>query len=271
MSGLAAVELRHYQSGDEEQIVEILSCCHSHRWGNEALWNWKHLHRPGFTPEDVTVACMSGKMVGCFHEAILPFKVEPGLEVLINLEGDFGILPECRKLGIPDQAHDLCSPRLLARGVMLRGGFTSSELNDRFYHKRFGYVFVPSTNLAFRKTLNSKLLFAKLERYAGMALDAFKMRQVFRHLKLVTTLQVEDFPPCQIEATDALIRITEGISQTPHLTIQITYADLVAMQRGPGPFIKSAVTNFVLGRFRIRGLLRTSLRVLQSLSFHAAK
>ena len=43
--------------------------------------------------------------------------------------------------------------RLLARGVTLRGGFTSRELNDRFYNKQFGYLFVPSVTRQYRRIL----------------------------------------------------------------------------------------------------------------------
>ena len=144
---IAKGELRDYASGDEKQIVKILSACHPQGWQDEAYWRWKHLSRPGFIQQDVVTAYVDGKMIGCFHGAILPLRLEPGLEVPMSFDGDLAVLPAYRGRGIPTLAHNLLivtDRRLLERGAVLRGGFTSRELNENFYHKQFGYIFVPT-------------------------------------------------------------------------------------------------------------------------------
>jgi len=263
------VELREYASGDEKEIVQILSRSHANGWGDEKFWRWKHVCRSGFVKEDVVVASVNNEMVGCFHGAVLPLTLEAGLEVPMNFEGDFAVLPEYRKLGIPDQAHDLISHRLLERGVMLRGGFTSKELNERFYHKRFGYIFVPTVTTQFRKILGLGLLQQKVEAYGKRLLAHSRVRQALNRQPLMLNLRLENFPPCHIEATEQFIRLREGSSLTSDLDVRLPYGTLGALVQDEVTLARSIILNFLIGRLRIRGLLRKGPRLLISLCLGA--
>ena len=252
----AKVELRDYAMGDEDRIVQILSACHAQGWQDEDHWRWKHLNRPGFSQQQVVIACVDGKMAGCFHGAILPLRLEAGLEVPMCFDGDFAVLAEYRGREIPIQAHDLTDRRLLQRGALLRGGFASRELNERFYHKNFGHIFVPMVISRFKKIIGIRPLQRKVEALGTKFLRRSWLHRALKRQPWVVDLQIENFPPCHIEFTERSFSLREGASQQHDFWIQIPYGLLVALNKGLGPSVKSALLNFIGGRLRIRGLLR---------------
>ncbi|HWN83456.1 MAG TPA: GNAT family N-acetyltransferase, partial [Candidatus Udaeobacter sp.] len=149
----AEIRLRDHRPGDESVIVAVLNKVQHGAWGSEALWRWRHGGRPGFRSDEVVLAMVGDELVGSFHSAVLPMKLEDGLVVPMSFDGDYAVLPEYRKRDIVVQAHELTDERLRARQVVFRGGFTSRELNERLYHRRFGYVFVPGVTTQYRKIL----------------------------------------------------------------------------------------------------------------------
>ena len=256
------IEFRSYVPGDEKGITAILSACHANGWGNEELWRWKHSKRPNFVSDDVTIAYVNRQMAGCFHHAVLSLRLEDGLEIPMCFEGDFAVLLEFRKLGIPLQAHDLADRRLLAAGVILRGGFTSRELNERFYHKQFGYIFAPTVTTEFRKILGLPPLQAKVRRAGERLVAVQRIRKALAIYPLLIDLVINRFPDCHLEVTDHGLELRQGFAGVPHLRLTLPYQVLVSYQIGYVSLLKEVLLNGMKGRIRVRGLLANAARWL---------
>jgi hypothetical protein len=216
---------------------------------------WKHARRPGFKPEEITVAYVDGDMAGCFHTATLPIRLEDGLEVPICIEGDFAVLPEYRGEGLPLPAHDLSSERLLAAGVILRGGFTSLELNDRFYHRQFGYIFAPTVSADFKKILGLGPLKEKVAELTERLLTP-RARRALAGERLLVDLTIEQFPPAHLAITQDAIVLNAGSAPAAAapLALRVPYPLLVSLRDGGAAFGRALLGYGLTGRFRIRGL-----------------
>lgn len=243
-----------YAPGDETGITDILNACHDHEWGDEEWWQWKHSHRPTFSADDVTVAVVDDQMAGCFHGAVLPFRLEAGLEVPMCFEGDFAVLPKYRKAGLPLRAHDLADRRLLDAGVILRGGFTSLELNERFYHRQFGYIFAPTVTTEFRKIIGLAPLQKKVAELNEHLLEKEGLRKVLRGIRLVIDLTIDRLPPSHVELSEHQIALHPGFASDAHMKVQIPYAVLVASKSGRGRLLQALLSHGIRGRIRLKGL-----------------
>lgn len=259
------VELRTYSPGDETRIVQILSASHRQGWDDVAVWRWKHLRRPGFVPEDVVTAFVDDEMVGCFHGAVLPIRLDPGLEVPMSFDGDFAVLADQRGKGIPNAAHDLTDRDFIRRGIVLRGGFTSRELNERFYHKRYGYVFVRSVDKRFRKFLDVRSLKPKVEALGNRLLANARIRRALAAQPMFIDLNIDRFPPCHLELTDKSFALLEGRASDSQLELRAPYEFLIALSRGRGRLVRAILFDVLRGRLRARGLFRLLPRVVRRL------
>ena len=255
ITGKGTAQFRSYLPGDEVGIASILNACHPHGWGNELFWRWRHSQRSNFSPDDVTLAVVDGRLAGCFHGAILPVRLEEGLEVPMCFEGDFAVLPEYRKAGLPLQAHDLINPRLLDAGVILRGGFTSRELNDKFYHRQFGYVFAPTVTTGFRKILGLGPLQQKIARLNEHLFKSRKYLRVFRGIGLTVDLTIDQFPPSHLEISEHGMALLAGFAPSSSMKVRLPYSFLVASRRGMIPFVFALISEMLRGRIRLKGLL----------------
>jgi len=247
---------RSYQGGDETRIAAILAACLARGWGNESLWRWKHSLRPGFSPDDVTVSVIDGEIVGCFHGAILPVRLEDGLDVPMCVEGDFAVLPEYRKMGIPLEAHDLADERLLEAGVILRGGFTSQELNERFYHRQFGYIFAPTETVRFVKILGLDPLQEKVRELSERLLKNGILSELFKGIHLIIDVALDQLPPAHLEMSEKSLALVPGVAQTPHMQVRISSGLLARARRGPFSLFLAVLRGMPSGNVRVRGLLR---------------
>jgi hypothetical protein len=255
---VGTVELRSYEPGDEAAISAILNACHVTGWGNESFWRWKHAQRPNFSADDVILTVIDGRIAGCFHGAILPVQLEEGLEVPMCFEGDFAVLPEYRKAGLPLLAHDLADRRLLDAGVVLRGGFTSHELNEKFYHRRFGYVFVPTVTTGFRKILGLGPLQEKVARLNDRLLRSGTLGRLLRGIQLTIDLTIDQFPPSHLEISEHRVALHSGCAAIPHMKVLVPYSLLVASRRGLRTLVPAVLSGVIRGRVRLRGLLRNA-------------
>ena len=258
------VEFGAYTPGDERTIVPILAFCHGEDWKGEEYWRWKHLHRPGFIREDVVTAYADGKMVGCFHGAILPFRVEDGLDVPMSFDGDYAMLPAYRGRGGPVQVNALTNRRLLERGIVVRGGFATKTLYDGLY-RWLGYIFLPGRTATFRKILSLRPLQRKVEELGAQLLAQSRLRRALVQHPMVVDLRIDTLPPCHLELTAHAFCLREGGAPNPCLRIRAPYSLLAAFVHGLGAFVKSAVLNLLMGRLRIRGLLRNGPSLLKVL------
>jgi hypothetical protein len=254
------IELREFRPSDEAEIVATLNACQRGAWGAAAHWRWKHRDRPGFVPEDVLVARAGGAVVGCFHGAVLPLKLEEGLVVPMSFDGDYAVLPEHRGRDIPAAAHDRSDERLARRGVVFRGGFTSRELNERFYHKRFGYVFVPGVTAQFRKYLGPGPLAPRVAALGERLLARPALRRALAR-PFVVDLAIEGFPPCHLEMAGTGFRLERGAAPRPDLCVWLPYALLTVFAGGERPGAAALARLILGGRLRASGLVRSAPRL----------
>lgn len=255
MSTTSKSRFRSYQGEDETRIAAVLSACHANGWENESFWRWKHLFRPDFSPDDVTVSVVDGEIVGCFHGAILPVRLEDGLDVPMCVEGDFAVLPEYRKMGLPLEAHDFADKRLLEAGVILRGGFTSQGLNERFYHRQFGYIFAPTETVAFVKILGLDLLQDKVAQLSEWWLRNGLLGEVFKGIHLTVDIAIDQLPPAYLEMSEKSLALVPGVAQTPHMQVRIPSGLLARVRRGPFSLFLALLRGMLSGRVRVKGLL----------------
>jgi len=255
MSATTTSRSRSYQGGDETRIAAILNACHAKAWGNESFWRWKHSLQPDFSPEDVTVSLVDGEIVGCFHGAILPVRLEDGLDVPMCVEGDFAVLPEYRKMGLPLEAHDLADKRLLEAGVILRGGFTSQALNERFYHRQFGYIFAPTETVRFVKILGLDPLLEKVTQLSERLLKNGILSEVFKGIHLIVDVVFDQLPPAHLEMSEKSLVLVPGVAQAPHMRVRIPYGLLVHARHGLFTLFLALLRGMLSGRVQVKGLL----------------
>jgi len=176
-------------------------------------------------------------------------------------EGDFAVLPEYRRAGLPLQAHDLINPRLLDAGVILRGGFTSRELNEKFYHRHFGYVFAPTVTTGFRKILGLGPLQQKIARLNEHLFKSGKHVRVFRGMGLTVDLTIDQFPPSHLEISEHGIALLAGFAPSSNMKVRLPYSFLVASRRGMIPFVFALISEMLRGRIRLKGLLPQAVQL----------
>ena len=248
-------ELRAYRDGDEDSILAVLEQCHADGWGDVAMWHWKHRQRPGFRAEDVRLAVVDGETVGCFHFSLMPVRLEDGLEVLVSVDGDFGVVPERRRAGIPLALIDLTDPQLRERGAVLRGGFTSEELNDRFYNRNFGQVFIPSVTTQFRKILGPGPLMPRVAALGERLLERPRVRAALRR-PMTVQLVIDGFPDCHLILAESGFRLERGTAARSDWRLRLPYSVLTKLADGPDVFLKAVHGGFWAGKVRLGGWLR---------------
>jgi len=249
------VQLNDYQQGDEEAILQVLSTVFPQTWDNIEEWRWKHCNRPAFKAQDIVTARVNDKMVACFHGATLPLKLEPGIVIPMSFDGDFAVLPENRGQHIPSRVHDLTDRRLKEAGVALRGGFTSLALNERFYHKQFGYVFIPTASTNFRKVIGIKSLREKIEILGEKLIEDPAFRNVLESHPMTINFEVDGFAPFHLHLSGEAFRLIDSVSDQADMYIKAPYNVIMNFSQGTGSLIKSALSSLLRGKFRIRGLL----------------
>ena len=258
-------QLNNYQKGNEEEIVKVLSQVFGTSWNNIEYWRWKHCNRPGFNEREIVTARVDGKLVGCFHGAVLPLKLEPGIVVPMSFDGDFAILPEHRGRHIPARAHDITDRRLKEAGVALRGGFTSRELNERFYNKQFGYVFIPTASINFRKVIGIKSLLYKIEELGDKCIANPDFIKAIEDQPMIFNFEVDGFPPFHLHMSRKAFRLHDSFSDQANVYIKVPYAVIMHVSIGLAPLIKSSVTSLLKGQLRSRGVLRERRRLFKLL------
>jgi len=247
--------LRAYRDGDEAAIVEVLRRCHAHGWGDVAAWRWKHRNRPGFQPGDVRIAEAGGDAIACFHFALLPIKLEDGIEVMVSVDGDFAVLHEHRRAGIPLRLIDATDPELRARGAVLRGGFTSEELNERFYNRRFGQVFVPAVTTQYRKILGPGPLVPRVAALGERLLTRRRLRAALGR-PIVVALDIVGFPACHLVLASTGFTLARGRAARSDWRLRLPYETLTTLADDPGTFARRVASGLLTGRVRIGGWLR---------------
>lgn len=254
------VQVRRMTPEDIPAIVEVLNACQKYGWGDEAYWRWKHGDRPGFNPDDVYVACVDGKVVACVHWAVLPVEIEEGLVLPMSFDGDFAALPEYRGLEAPFRAYLEGEPRLAERGAVLRGGFTSPTLNEKFYRPRFGYEFAASVTGQYRRFLGPGPLAERVSALGERLLARPSLRRALAR-PLEMELRIDRFPVCQLVLAATGFYLMKGSAPHAQLHVAVPYALLTMFAGGPRPAVGSLVRTLLRCRVRAGELLRVSPRL----------
>lgn len=256
------VQLNNYRPGDEEEILHVLSTVFPHSWENIENWRWKHSNRPAFREQEVVTASVAGNMVACFHGATLPLTLEPGIVVPMSFDGDFAVLPDYRGQHIPARVHDLTDRRLKEEGVALRGGFTSPALNERFYHKQFGYVFIPTASVNFRKIIGIKSIRNKITVFGEQLVKDPGVSNSLVQSPLIINFEVEGFAPLHLEFSNKSFCLSDSSSGQADVYIKTPYNVIMSLSVGTGALVKSILSGLLRGRLRVRGLYRARKSLL---------
>ena len=259
-AGRSAFELATYQAGDEIALAGVLNSCRSGSWGDPAYWRWKHGGRPGFRPADVLVARAGGEIAGCFHGAVFDFKIEEGLAVSMSFDGDFAALAALDGAAVAARAHDATQAELAARGVVLRGGFTTRAENASFFHPRFGYTLAPEVTIQFRKYLGPGALAPRVAELGAQLLARPAVRRALRR-PLVIDLTIAGFPPCHAVLAAAGFRLERGAAAAADLRVRLSYLLLTAFAGRDFPHWGVFLHAMGRGELAVSGLWRSAPRL----------
>jgi hypothetical protein len=174
----------------------------------------------------------------------------------MSFDGDYAVLPEFRKQDIAIQAHDLTDQRLRVRKVVFRGGFTSRELNERLYHRRFGHVFVPGVTTQYRKILGPGPLAPRVKAL-GESLGARPAVRRALSQPLEVAIAIPDFPPCYVVLEAHGFRLERGFASgasdgQPDAWLRLPYSLLAALGNGGRPALGPLFRALLTGRLSFR-------------------
>ena len=131
-----AFEIRPYQAGDEEGIVELLKLSHPH-WVNQenalATWKWQ------FTEDPSRVMIAVGLSVGKIICVMLTFKVNIKLadsSIVAAYGGDVATHPDYRKLGVYSKVTQLMDKMRSEKGIQFVYASSSHPAVIREWIKR---------------------------------------------------------------------------------------------------------------------------------------
>jgi hypothetical protein len=259
------LELTSYRSGDEERIFPILVQCHPRSWGGSDLehWRWKHRDRPGFNPDDILAAWSDDHVVGCFHGAVFPLRIALGVTVSTSYDGDYAVVPAARGNDLTGRAYAATDRELVRRGVALRGGFTSQELNERHYGKKYGYVFVPTATGHFKKFIGLGPLRIKLEAVGERALARPRLRKALARRPLAVGLAIGGLPEAVLHCTEEGFTLIEAPAHESSVSVDFPYPVLAKLPEGATSFVREFVHALVNREARVRGLATALLRSVQ--------
>ncbi len=255
--------MRDYTAELQPHILNILRASFGARWGDGEYWCWKHSSRPGFLPADVVVCTAADKPIACFHLAVRSIRLEPGLDIRCSVEGDFAINPEARGTGIPQKAYRHVAPRLVARSVLVRTGFSSRDLYERVYKPQFGHAMVPFVTAQYRKILSDRALRAKLEDFGDTLRRRFWLARFLQRPPLTIRLEIAGFQPCDLVLTSDSSSCAAIGSGPPDVRINMPYRLLTAARMNRARAILTGMKFVLCGQMRTSGLTRLLFRSLR--------
>lgn len=136
---MTSVQYRDFENGDEAGIVSLLRNCMPRGWGDVEHWRWKYSLRPGFDRARISVAVWDGSIVGCLHTTSVNVVDPAGRPFWASLDGDFAVAPAHRFGHIANALHQRTQLQILRCEDVVRGGFTTTTLHERFYSRVWGY------------------------------------------------------------------------------------------------------------------------------------
>jgi hypothetical protein len=257
---LPPLEIRDYAVELEPDIVAILRASFGEQWGDGDFWRWKHASRPGFLPADVAVFTDEGTPVACFHVSVRSLHLLPGLEIPCSIEGDFAVRSELRGAGLPQQAYLYAAPRLADRSVVLRIGFSSPELYNRVYKRKFGHRMLSSVTTQYRKILSDRALRGKLQEFGDKLRSRPSWQRMLKHSAATIRIDVAGFQPCSLVLTHDASHCTGDLPPSPDMSLRMPYRVLAAPRMRPLRAMFAVARAIFSGQVRAAGLLRILVR-----------
>jgi hypothetical protein len=251
---------QYYRAELEPGILRVLHTGFGEQWGDCAYWHWKNPSRPGFSPLDVTLVTQAEEPVACFHLTLRSLQMGPGVSIPCSGEGDFVIEPRARGRGLPRRGYSFTAASLAERSVVLRTGFSSPELFERFYKPTFGHRMMPTVTAQYRKILSDRLLREKLREFGDGLRSRPRMQRLLEQRPLTVRLEITGFQPCDLILARHGASCTDQGAGRPDLRVRAPYPVLAAsrMRRVPGFWVLAR--NMLLGQVRVRGLMRVLAR-----------
>jgi len=263
-SKLSSVETRAYTIDSEPEVLAILQGAFGPAWGDQAFWRWKHLHRPGFSPQDVRVYRSADKVIGCWHMAARTLHLGRELEIAASVEGDYAMHPEWRGVGMGRDPATVREARALAeRGIVARFAFTSSLLYERIYRPKLGYRRISAATALYRKLISDKALRERLQS-AGERLRSRRfILKLTRDRPLVLEIEVRGFHGCALIVDAEGARCTSALETEPDLAVRVPYVLIAA--RTPAAAAGVMLRALFGGELQVRYVARFTRRILSAL------
>lgn len=258
--------LQDFSSLTAEKVVDLLNDCFRGKWGTVDYWKWKHSSRPGFRDRDVKVYIEDDEPIASFHVKRTPFQLSPGLVVDASMEGDIAVAPSHRGQRLIDDAHVAIGQELFKDGVVLRIGWTSPELFERYYKKRFGHLMLSTPTKRYRKILSTEHLTGVLREALENTTQQTIVKRLLQRRPLQIVLVISGFDPIMVSLSDSHVscKIDSG-AEPADFSLSLPYG-LVAAARGRRlSLLRRIAIAIVRGEMRSRNLLRTLFRCLADL------
>ena len=249
-----------YRAQLEPGVLRLLHLGFGEKWGDAAFWRWKNSARPGFSPLDVTAVTQAEEPVACFHLTLRTLQMGPGVSTRCSIEGDFAVEPRARGQRLPKRGYCYTTTSLVERSVVLRGGFSSLELFEHVYKPNFGHRMVPTVTAQYRKILSDRLLREKLREFGDRLRLRPRIQRLLEQRPLTVRLEITGFQPCDLVLTRGCASCTGNLAGHPDLNVRAPYPLLAASRMRFIPALSILARSVLLGRARVRGLLRVLTR-----------
>lgn len=144
---------RALREDDDEAVKGLIQATFSHFLEGK-FWDWKYLRNPGFDRSFVAVAEDNGKVVGCNHWLLRPFKLSSSVVVDGVLGADIAVAPEYRKKGVGRALIHFLRSQHKDSKLALMYMFADPELRKHFHTPVAGYAPAPGGTALYTKILN---------------------------------------------------------------------------------------------------------------------
>ena len=261
MSGKAGHDTRHVtyrtlRPGEEAEVVELLNVAYRQPWGSEERWWAKHGNRPGFRREEIYIAEVEGRVVGCLHTAVRPIRLGPGISVDQSFDGDLAVHPDYRGLKIPEDIYRYSTDVLRERGVELRGGYANIPLWTHFYRPRIGYVSGFDRTRTFKKELSAASVRDRLLRVLGQPSAGPAVEGGDPGAGPVLVLRIRDLEPLRFRlGPDGAVPLEDGVAAGGRTLTLHADQRIFGLLGGRGGRISLLLRLLLSGSIRVGGLL----------------
>lgn len=131
--------VRHYKSGDEAKIVNLLNLCYG-QWGEATKWQGVFCRYPTFNKDDVFILEKNGEIIAHRSSRFRNLITPHSHSIFTAQFADTAVHPQHRGSGIYTRLHELTLDAVRARGACLI--FTTNLRGSTSYdhNKKTGFI-----------------------------------------------------------------------------------------------------------------------------------